>query len=160
MLRTKRHRIVAVNMSEADFGGVFESTISLSPRLKRSHFYGTCCCSSPLRSLSLSVSQFLISIFFYYFFILNFIYYAYYVVLRPAFSLFFWESRKEEPIRDWNEMLCFSFSIFYFLFFIIYFCFWFLWKVYLLFLKKCKLQWVLTLQSLNILCISNNYIVY
>lgn len=159
MLRTKRHRIVAVNMSEADFGGVFESAISLSPRLKRSHFYGTCCCSSPLRSLSLclSVSDFY---FFLLFCILNFIYYAYYVVLRPAFSLFFWESRKEELIRDWNEMLCFSFSIFYFLFFIIYFCFWFLWKVYLLFLKKCKLQWALTLQSLNILCISNNYIVY
>lgn len=122
MLRTKRHRIVAVNMSEADFGGVFESAISLSPRLKRSHFYGTCCCSSPLRSLSLclSVSDFY---FFLLFFILNFIYYAYYVVLRPAFSLFFWESRKEELIRDWNEMLCFSFSIFYFLLFIFVFDF-------------------------------------
>lgn len=122
MLRTKRHRIVAVNMSEADFGGVFESAISLSPRLKRSHFYGTCCCSSPLRSLSLclSVSDFY---FFLLFFILNFIYYAYYVVLRPAFSLFFWESRKEELIRDRNEMLCFSFSIFYFLLFIFVFDF-------------------------------------
>lgn len=122
MLRTKRHRIVAVNMSEADFGGVFESAISLSPRLKRSHFYGTCCCSSPLRSLSLclSVSDFY---FFLLFFILNFIYYAYYVLLRPAFSLFFWESRKEELIRDRNEMLCFSFSIFYFLLFIFVFDF-------------------------------------
>lgn len=121
MLRTKRHRIVAVNMSEADFGGVFESAISLSPRLKRSHFYGTCCCSSPLRSLSLwlSVSDFY---FFLLFFIWNFIYYAYYVVLRPAFSLFFWESRKEELIRDWNEMLCFSFSIFYFFIFVFDFC--------------------------------------
>ena len=37
--RTKRHRIVAVNVGETDFGGVFDSAIGLPPCLKRAHFF-------------------------------------------------------------------------------------------------------------------------
>lgn len=127
MLRTKRHRIVAVNMSEADFGGVFESAISLSPRLKRSHFYGTCCCSSPLRSLSLclSVSDF-------YFFLL-FFYFKFYLLclLRGVeacvLSVFLRVQKRGTDPRLKRDVMFFVFrflfSIFYFLIFIFVFDF-------------------------------------
>lgn len=47
--RNVQIREIAVNVGEADFGGVLESTISLPPSLKRGHLY------TPLYSIAVEI---------------------------------------------------------------------------------------------------------
>lgn len=51
--RSRTYRVIAVDVGEADFGGVLESAYGLPPSLERAHLYGL----RPLRSLLAAVHE-------------------------------------------------------------------------------------------------------